>query len=830
MKVSLRWLRDYAPLDAPLDHLVQTLVETGTEVGAVEDVAAGIVAARVLQLDPLPGSTHGLQLASIDIGPVLPQSLVELGITASPLQVVTGAPNVRVGDLVAYAPPGSRPPGMDEPVGVRKFRQQRSPGVLCSALELGLGEDGSGLMLLARGTPGEPMRDVVDLDVVLDVEVTTNRPDCLCHVGIARELAAGLGESFTEPDTSIPEQALSAMSSDQRASVRIEDPQACPRFTACVIEGVAVGPSPPWLQERLRVIGLRPINNVVDITNYVAHELGQPLHAFDLERFAAAAGGGIAEVVVRRARDGERLVTLDGVERALSADDVAVCAGERAASIAGVIGGADTAVDDSTRSVLLEAATWDGVTIRATSRRLGVRTDASTLFEKQLSDTLPPLALGRAAALIAEHSQGHVLRGVIDEWPRPLPRPEPIRVTAQSLSAFLGTPIDATDAATVLARLGFAVEQEGAALTVVPPHFRLDVRLPVDVVEEVGRMIGYANIPSTLPGRRAESTGVAPEPPLEDRVREVCLGAGFDEAISFSFIAPAQAAAVPGLGGERTPIPLRNPLSEEWSVMRTSQLPGLCAALTLNQNRGVPGAALFEIGRVFWEGERTGQPAGATPDAADRDLPPLPLEPLLLSMVAHSQGGDAGAAAALLRHVQSVIDWIATDLAGAAPAARAATPLAARGTRSGELLVGGRVVGILGELAAKTLAGLDLRGRVIFAEVRLDAIAPETPRRLRFRSPPRFPAIVHDLAVTVDAEQTAGAAIRVIRRAGGVLLESVALRDEYRSDRLGASRKGWMFELTFRAPDRTLTTEEAQVVEQGILIALKTECGAELRQ
>ena len=830
MRISLRWLRDYAPLDAPLDHLVQTLVETGTEVGAVEDVAAGIVAARVLKLEPLPGSTHGLQLATVDIGPVVSRSLAELGITASPLQVVTGAPNVHVGDLVAYAPPGSRPPGMDEPVGVRSFRKQLSPGVLCSALELGIGEDGSGLMLLSRGTPGEPLRDVVDLDVVLDVEVTTNRPDCLCHVGIARELAAGLGESLSEPDTSIPEAALSAMSSEQRASLRIEDPGACPRFTACVIEGVAVGPSPAWMQERLRVIGLRPINNVVDVTNYVTHELGQPLHAFDLDRFTAAGGARTAEVVVRRARDGERLLTLDGVERSLGAEDVVVCAGERAASLAGVIGGADTAVDERTRNVLLEAATWDGVTIRATSRRLGVRTDASTLFEKQLSDTLPPLALGRAAALIAQHTQGHVLRGELDAWPRPLPRPEPISVTAQSLSAFLGTSIDATDAATVLARLGFTVEQEGASLTVLPPHFRHDVRLPVDVVEEVGRMIGYAHIPSTLPGRRTESTGTAPEAPLEDRVREVCLGAGFDEAITFSFVSPEQAAAVPGLGGDRRPIPLQNPLSEEWSVMRTSQLPGLCAALALNQSRGVAGAALFEIGRAYWEGERVGQPAGATPDAADRDLPPLPLEPLLLSIVAHSPGGDGAAAATVLRHLQSVIDWIANDLAGTTPEARPAALPAARAGRGGELLVGGRSVGVLGELSPRTLARLDLRGRVLVAEVRLDAIVPDTPRRLRFRSPPRFPAVVHDIAVTVDAAQPAGAAITVIRRAGGVLLESAVLRDEYRGERLGPGRKGWMFELTFRAPDRTLTTEEARLVQDAILLALKTECGAELRQ
>ena len=827
MKTSLRWLREYAPLDATLDDIVHTLTETGTEVGAVEDVAAGIIAARVLELQPLPGSTHGLRLATIDIGTTLPRSVIDAGVTSTPVQVVTGAPNVEEGNLVAYAPPGTRPPGMDEPVGVRTFRKQRSPGVLCSAAELGLGDDASGLMLLSRGIPGERLRDVVDLDVVIDVDVTTNRPDCLCHVGIARELAAALSEVLTEPDTSVPDEVLSAMAVEQRASLRVDDVEGCPRFSACIIEGVAIGASPPWLQERLRAIGLRPINNVVDVTNFVAHELGQPLHAFDFDRFVAAGGGDRADIVIRRAHRGERLTTLDGVDRTLDADDIVVGSGDHAVSLAGVIGGAATAVDESTRTVLLEAATWNGVTIRATSGRLGIRTDASTLFEKQLSDTLPPQALGRAAALIAQ-TGGHVLRGDLDDWPRPLPRPEAIAVTAQSIGGVLGTQIDASDAATVLARLGFQVEQDGASLTVVPPHFRLDVRIPVDVVEEVGRMLGYSRVPSTLPGRRSESTGTAPEPPLEDRVREVCLGAGFDEAITFSFISASQAASITGLGGARTPLRLSNPLSEEWTVLRTSQLPGLCGALALNQNRGVSGAALFEVGRVFWEGERSDQPPGATPDGADRELTPLPLEPLLLSLVAH-RGADTDATATL-RHVQSLFDRLARDIAGTEVEARPAPVPSGRLGRSGEVTLNGQVVGVLGELDSATLQKLDLRGRVIVAELRLDALAPEQPRRLRFRAPPRFPAIVQDLAVSVSSDAAAGNAIDVARSAGGTLLETIVLYDEYRGERLPADRKGWTFKLTFRAADRTLTSEEAQQVQEAVMLALKDRCGAELRQ
>ncbi|TMF16149.1 MAG: phenylalanine--tRNA ligase subunit beta [Chloroflexi bacterium] len=829
MKVSLRWLRDYAPLDAPLDHLVRTLNETGTEVGTAEDVAAGIIAARITRLEPVPKSSHGLMLADLDVGPIPPHVLVDLGFPTDPVRVVTGAANLHVGDLVPYAPPGTRPPAMDEPLEVRAFGRHKSPGMLCSPVELGLGDDATGILILERGAPGAPLRDLVDLDVVLDLEITTNRPDCLCHVGIARELAAGLGETLTEPDTSIPDSALSAASSEQRATVTIDDPAGCPRFAVCIIEGVAVGPSPAWMQQRLRAIGLRPINNLVDTTNYVAHELGQPMHAFDLDRFVAAAGGERqAEVVVRRAQQGEGIVTLDGVARRLSSEDMVVCAGSRAVSVAGVMGGATTAVNESTTNVLLEAANWDGPTIRATTRRLNLRTDASTLFEKGLSDTLPPLALGRAAALMAETARGHVLRGSVDAWPRPLPAPGHISLTGRYAGDRLGMPIDATEAGTVLARLGFAVEQDGASLTVVPPHFRRDVWIPIDVVEEVGRMLGYANVPSTLPGRRVEATAVAPDVPPDEHTRDVCLGAGFDEAITFSFTSPALSRVLPGIGGTRSPIPLRNPLTDEWSVLRVSQLPGLCGALATNINRGVTGPALFEVGRVFWEGERQGPVPGSTPDGSDRKLPPLPLEPLVLSAAA--QCTDGAACAEQIRHVQSLFDRLAVDFAGAGLMARPAQLVAMRSGRSAELLIDGQVVGVIGELRSDVVSAFELRGHVVVGELRLDAVAPDPPRALRFRAPARFPAIVQDLAVTVPSDGAAGRALDVVRNAGGGLLESVELYDEYRGERIASGRKGWTFRLTFRAPDRTLTSEEAQHAQQTILAALTRECDAELRR
>ncbi len=829
MKTSVRWLRDYATLDAPVEGLVRALVDSGTEVGEVTGEGAGIVVGRVVALSPVPRAQN-LQFADVDIGVVPPRSLAEAGIPANPVRLLTGARNLKVGDLVPYAPPGTRPPALDEPLGVKVIRGHRSPGMLCSAVELGLGDDAAGIMTLENGTPGQPLREVVELDTVLDLDVTTNRPDCLCHVGIARELAAVLGEPLSEPDTSVPAERESATATELRAQLRVEDAQGCQRFTLRIIENVTVGTSPRWMQRRLRAIGLRPINGVVDVTNYVAHELGQPLHAFDLDKFRTAGGADVADVVVRRAAAGEKVLCLDGVERGLTQADIVVAAGNVAASIAGVIGGAATAVDAGTRNVLLEAATWDGPTIRATSQRLKLTTDASTLFARGLSDALPPAAVNRAAALIAEHAGGHVLHDVVEERPRPQPEPAPITVTADFLTALLGCPVDATEAATVLAHLGFAVQQDGAILLVVPPAFRRDVSIPEDVVEEVGRMLGYARIPSTLPGRRQPLRTLATSASTEERVRDVCVGAGFDEAITLSFTSPRAASTIPGLGEGKRLMSLRNPLNEEWTGLRTSQLPGVSAALARNVNRGVERPALFELGHVYWDGERATAPAGATGDGEDDASPPLPLEPTLLSVALHNDSAGGEESAAALRHVQALFGWLAHDLAGVSLIFDPARRTGLRAGRTATVATASDAVGVVGELAPAATDSLGVHGRVVVGELRLDALVPAAPRVPRFVAPPPFPAVARDLAVVVDVSRTAREALAVIDEAGQPLLESAVLYDEYRGERVGAGRKSWTFRLTFRAAERTLTNEEADQAQRAIADALSAQLRAELRR
>ena len=437
-----------------------------------------------------------------------------------------------------------------------------------------------------------------------------------------------------------------------------------------IIENVAVGPSPEWLQRRLRSIGLRPISNVVDVTNYVAHELGQPLHGFDLDRFVDAQGDGArsARVVVRRGRD-EVIACLDGIDRRAGSDDMVVCAGDVAVSFAGVIGGASTAVDEATRNVMLEGATWDGPAIRATSVRLGVRTDASALNEKGLSDTLPPLALDRAAALIAGLGGGHVLQDTVDVRARELPPIPPIAVSGATISRQLGYQVDTTEAATVLARLGFGVEQHGDDLTVSVPHFRRDVLIVEDVVEEVGRSLGYDRVPSTLPGRRIAAAGTAAEVPAEDRVKDVLIGAGYDEAITWSFTSAALAASLEGVGEGRTPIPLRNPLSDEWSVLRISLLPGWSRRWRATSGTGSTASSSLSSAAPSGKGSDAAQRAGSTPDSLDSAFAPLPAEPLLLTAAATASG--AAQAEARLRDLQATVARVAHELGGGAVPDRA---------------------------------------------------------------------------------------------------------------------------------------------------------------
>ncbi|HEX4803354.1 MAG TPA: phenylalanine--tRNA ligase subunit beta, partial [Myxococcaceae bacterium] len=585
MRISVRWLADYVAVP-PVEELAERLTLAGLEVERIErlgEVFAGVVVARVASSSPHPNAEK-LSVVQADIG------------QRATLQIVCGAKNYKVGDKVPLAMVGTRLPNGAE-IKRAALRGVESFGMLCSGKELALSEDASGLMILDPSvTPGLPLAEVLELDdTVLEIDVTANRPDALCHLGIAREVSALTGQPWKRPAIKLQEGAQAAA---ERIKIRIEDPVRCPRYGARIVEGVSIGLSPSWMANRLKACGIRPINNVVDVTNYVLLEYGQPMHAFDLEQVAGA------EIVVRTARPGEKLITLDGKERVLDPEDLLICDRDKPQVLAGVMGGADSEVSQTTKRVLLEGANFQPATIRRSSKRHGLRSESSHRFERGVDINAIPEALDRAAALIAELGRGTVLRGRVDVYPRPI-QPTKIELRYSHVSDLLGTKVSASESDRILSSLGFAREgsppsagSEPSRATYIAPTFRVDVQLEEDLIEEVARIRGYDSIPNALPRGVAELATEPREAEAERRLRASLTGAGFNEVINYSFVSPRELAALEAPPG----IALKNPLSVEQSVMRTTLYSGLLQNLSLSLRHQAQTVRLYELGRIYREG------------------------------------------------------------------------------------------------------------------------------------------------------------------------------------------------------------------------------------
>jgi len=622
MVVSRNWLKEYVEVPDDLSALSERLTLSGTEVERIQvhDVDFdGVVVAEIKSLRPLPGSTKN-QIATVTTGD---------GVA----DVVTGAWNLAAGNRVPYALPGSRLG--DRRIETKTFLGVASAGMLCSAVELGLGEDAAGILVLDEAAqPGTNVRELYPPDTIFHLEVKSNRPDLLAHLGIAREIATLFRIPLRRP--AIDEKARGATA----PLVSIEAPEGCRRFVGRLIKGVRVGPSPVWMQARLRAVGIRPISNVVDITNYVMLESGQPMHAFDHARLAQG------RVIVRRARQGEQLECLDGQTRVLSSEAMVVADPERAQAIAGIIGGAASSVTTTTTDVLLEAATWEPRRIRATARALGLRTEASLRFEKGLSPALSLPAVDRAAALLKDLAGGNVSAGA-DVYPHPL-RPPRIVLTVERLNRLLGVEVPTSQAEDILKRLEFGVVQREYRLTVTPPEFRLDCTLPEDVIEEVGRIYGYGHIPSTLPGSRRPLRDIHRAQDGVERARDVLVGLGFDEAVTYPLTDRRLALDVRLPAAASTPALIQNPVAEDRDALRVSLVPGLLQALTLNARLDQPGAGLFEIGTGFW------------PQA-----PEAPIQEVrLLGIALHIPPAEVATSPAELRRVEAAMRVLAERIGG----------------------------------------------------------------------------------------------------------------------------------------------------------------------
>ncbi len=794
MKISYEWLGEFVDLDdVSPKEAAEMLTRLGVEVETLTLVdLSQIVVGKILEQIKHPKSRNDLWVHQVDLGGGQVQ------------QIIAGAPNAVPGTLVPVALPGTTVPN-GKVVKDMNIAGYKASGMLCSADELLLGDDHSGILILDSGIPGEPLTTVIPNQAVFDVEVTSNRPDCMGHLGVARELAAGLDRPLKRDF--MPSFTGSANPAGRELiKVAIEDTDLCSRYIGCVIKGVKVGPSPDWLQRRLRACGVRPINNIVDISNYVLLEYAQPLHAFDLAKLKGP------EIQVRRARDGEKLLCLDGIERQLGHAMLVIADAEGPVALAGIIGGEESAVSNGTTDILLEAATFSGPSIRQTSRAIGLRTEASARFERGLPPELALAGARRAASLIAELAGGSVHR----EWPDVYAHPqEPVRVRLKPwiVDEVLGAHVPLEDSEAILMRLGFHVKVLGdGEWDVLPPVFRLDVTIPEDLVEEVGRVYGYDRVPPTLPGRRHERW--TPLTPSVDRrldaAREVLAGSGFTETWNPALVSGRKLEA---LRVSAHAMRVSNALSDDMDTLRTSILPSLVDAVALNRDRGRDEVRVYEIASAFLArvGEKNSQPE----------------EPLRLGAVA-TAGNTADSGRAAFYALKSVLAACMASLS-APPCTyqRGAAELFHPG-RCAAVILEGRQLGYLGELHPTVAATLKVEGRLVAFEIDVEPVlgASRTPRAQPL---PRFPAIQRDLAVVVEEHVAAGSLLAAIKEGAGDLLENARAFDEYHGAQVPEGHKSIAFTLTFRSPERTLTDAEVDRVMTEIKSGLEKRFQARFR-
>jgi phenylalanyl-tRNA synthetase beta chain len=805
MRVPYAWLREHCDPGVGAGELAERLAMTGTEVERVAEVGPplgdGFVIGRVLECQRHPNADR-LSVCSVDTG------------DGEARTIVCGAPNVAAGQTVPVALPGATMPG-GQRLKEAKLRGVRSAGMILSAAELEIAEEAEGILVLDDGAaPGAPLAEVLPLaEPVLELEVTPNRVDCLGVYGVAREVhaiaAAPLGpEPWAEDAAAEGEGEVG-----EYASVAVEVPELCPRFTARVFTEVEIGPSPPWLQARLTAAGQRPINNVVDITNYTMLLTAQPLHAFDLDRVPGGA------LTVRAAAEGERMTTLDGVERTLDAETVLVCDRDGPSGIAGIMGGQVSEVSEGTTRVLLEVANWNGTNILRTSRLLGLRSEASSRFEKQLHPELCMRAQRIASRLMVELCGARLVPGTIDVAAE-IPAPPRVRLRGERVEGLLGMRIEQSDQVAYLKRLGFGVEAEGEDLLVtVPPDRHHDVTREVDLVEEVARVHGLdEHLPSTLPTSAGRVGRLRRDQRLRRRAEDALRDLGLDEIVGWSFTDPGEPARlrIPPADARAEGVAISNPLSEDQSAMRTTLLGSLLDAARANLARGAERVALFESGRVYLTGGLDGEFVGERPApvAEPHRLGCLAVGPL----AAKSWRGEE--APADLFVLKGLLEGLAERLGVALDFEPGAEPFLHPG-RAARVLVGGEEAGWLGELHPLVCREWDLDAAAGF-EVGLAALVDAaTVGEETFEDVTTFPAVLQDLAVVIPVDVPAARVREAVLAGGGELLRAAEVFDRYEGEQLGEGRKSLALRLEFRAADRTLTDEEVAARREAIAAELE---------
>jgi phenylalanyl-tRNA synthetase beta chain len=793
MKVSLNWLKDYVDIKIDVGELGHLLTMAGLEVEAVTPVGAGFDRVIVARIDSIRRHPNADRL-----------SLVQASTDLDKFSIVCGATNIREGQKVPLAVVGAKLPNGLE-IKKSKIRGELSEGMLCSQIELGLGEEASGIMVLAPDIPlGINLGEALGLkDFVLDIGITPNRPDCLCVMGIAREVAALTRQKMRYPSLPLSSQGEGI---NRRTSVTVLDPDLCPRYVARMIEGVTIGPSPAWMKDRLEKVGVRSINNVVDVTNYVMMEYGQPLHAFDFELLDEG------RIVVRRAKAGEEFITLDGVKRTLDDQTLMICDGIKPVALAGVMGGMNSEIKDDTKTVLLESAYFNPVNNRRTSKAIGLDTEASYRFGRGIDYGGCLAAANRAAQFIQELAGGRVLEGAIDVYPAPI-RPQPVRLNVRKVNQVLGTAIPPQRMKSHLEDLELEVRGEDDGVFIVaPPSFRGDLEREIDLIEEIARMDGYEKIPTTLPAGSPSLEKREKRVLIEKRAAEVLIHHGYHEVITYSFVSPGSIDGIDLAPGDprRRQLQLLNPLTEDFSVMRTSLVPGLLEVVRYNLSRKNSNLKIFELKKIFLpqEGEKLPlemkQLAGI---ATGLDLEP--------NWVSPSRPVDfhdiKGCIEDLLRlfQIENVRYAHAEDVPYLHPG------------KAARIRAGQEAVGLLGEIHPQVASHYEIPGRAYLFELDFETVVKLAKEERRFRALPRFPAVYRDLSLVVGESLEVGTVAEAIWNFRQPYIDEVNLFDIYHGAPIPEGKKGITCRIRYQAIDRTLTDEEVNQIHQNIIVRLE---------
>jgi len=798
MKVPLKWLQEHIDITIPVPDLANRLTMAGIEVGGRQVVGGNwqnIVVGQIIAISPHPNADR-LTLPTIDLG-------------TERHTVVTGAPNIKVGDKVAFAYVGAElvdgHSGQVFRLKSAKIRGVVSNGMVCSEKELGISDSHEGIMVLPTEAPVSALLADYLGDVIFDLEITPNRPDCLSIIGITREISALTGQDLHLPQVSYEESTSPIY---QQISIEIVAPDLCPRYCASLITGVKIAESPKWIQQRLLACGMRPINNIVDVTNYVMLEYGQPLHAFDYHLIRDK------KIIVRRATDSEAIVTLDGVERVLSKNMLVIADKERAVAIAGVMGGANSEVSEQTTSILLESANFNPASIHYTGRTLRLPSEACMRFERGIRPELTLPAIKRATQLIIQLAGGEAAKGLADIYPGKLEQ-KPILLSTSHVSRVLGVKFSLDQIVSALTSLGFDCKTKESEVWVTAPYWRSDIHQAVDLIEEVARITGYDKIPATMLSQPLPRQNPKPILSLKQKLRRSLIGYGFQEIITYSLTSLEILNKLLPESHTLEPMPLRvaNPMTADQEYLRPNLRANLLAVLCANRRHEDGGIRLFELGRVYLPGQNN-----------------LPEEPEVLCGILSGprleKSWHSGSELLDFFDAKGVMEGLLNQL-GVESSFEESSDESLHQSKQAAIVINGNKMGVVGELNPKVTQAFEIGDTVCLFEINLTALLPFTTSYKIFQPIPRFPAILRDLALVVDTRITHQKVQNIVK--SFPLVSEVSIFDVYSGEQVPPGKKSLAYRITFQLPSHTLTDEEVNRVQEQILDKLSSELGATLR-